>query len=423
MMTASFDPRLTGEPGQATATHDGRAAPCEATIHGSLADIDEASWNSLFPGDVEGYELYRALEDVPPPGFTLGAIAASAGQRLVAAAPMFQTAYRLDTPFQGRAHRIADWIDARVPGLTRINVVGIGSPMSDNCSIGLAPDLSLAERRQAARSLVDRLMQTAAERRAAIVAVKSLADGDHDFHQVLTAAGFERVTSVPVVTLALPYVSLEHYLAALPAKTGRYLERKRRAAGQIRIEYRDDTAGIEEALNRLLASTLAQSGVEYGEFGEVHPSYFSALMRGLGPRARLMLCWKDDELLSFQVYLVGEKRIIANKIGMKYPEAREYNLYFVNFLAMIEDAIQRGIPEIEMGATAYTAKLLFGGRIDRRWLYFRFRNGLFNRLAAPLAPLFDFERNDPELKRIAAAAAVERTGKSPSGADPRRTLR
>ena len=148
--------------------------------------------------------------------------------------------------------------------------------------------------------------------------------------------------------------------------------------------------------------TLGQSSVDYGEFDKLHPEYFSRILGGLGPeRARLMLCWKGDTLLSFQLFLVGEKRIIAMKIGMQYPEARTYNLYFVNWLKMIEFATERGIPEIEMGATTYATKLMLGGTLDTRWIYFRMRWPGIATMTRPLHRFFDFEANDPELQRLA----------------------
>jgi len=40
--------------------------------------------------------------------------------------------------------------------------------------------------------------------------------------------------------------------------------------------------------------------------------------------------------------------------------------------------------------------------LERRWLHFRFRGGLWNRVFDPVARLFDFERNDPELRKLDA---------------------
>jgi hypothetical protein len=120
----------------------------------------------------------------------------------------------------------------------------------------------------------------------------------------------------------------------------------------------------------------------------------------MGDKAQLMLCWQGEELLSFQLFLVGRDRVLAKQIGMQYPQGRELNLYFVNWLKLIEFAIEHRIPSVEMGATTYATKLLFGGYLERRWLHFRFRGGIWNQVLNPVAPLFDFEKNDPELKKL-----------------------
>ena len=126
-----------------------------ARYHASLDEVAPDAWDALFPGSPEDWAFYRAVEDSPPEGFRLGALTiAGADGGLLAAAPMFQIDYRLDTPFQGRMRRIADWVDRRRPGLTSLGVVGLGSPLSDSCSLGLAPSLDAAGRERALAALL-----------------------------------------------------------------------------------------------------------------------------------------------------------------------------------------------------------------------------------------------------------------------------
>lgn len=375
-------------------------------FHTSIGLVDRTQWSALFPGTAEGYDMYRAFEAALPPDVSHGALTVKDVDRLVVAAPVFGIAYRVDTPFQGRLRQATDWLFQRVPRLLRFGVVGIGSPFSDNCNVGFAADLDTTGRRRRFSDLLVGLMAEAKRVRATILTVKSLGPEAVEFHDLLASAGYARMTSVPVVMLPLPYASLDHYFADLPRSTSAYLKRKLRGAEGIRIEYRDSTMGLDAKLNELYAATLAQSSVDYADFEKLHPDWFREVKDRLGERAQLMLCWRGAELLSFQLVLVGEKRLILCKLGMKYPEAREHNLYFVNFLKMIEYAIERGIPEIEMGATAYAAKLLFGGHLERRWIHFRCRNPILNRLAQSCAPLFDYERSDPELKVLRAKRPI-----------------
>src|SRR5262249_43413106 len=152
----------------------------------------------------------------------------------------------------------------------------------------------------------------------------------------------------------------------------------------------------------LFENTRNQSKGHYGAFEMLHPDYFSKVLEMLGHKVKVMLCWRGEELLSFELFLVGRDCIAARDIGMKYPEARQFNLYFINWIKMIEFALENRITRIDMGATTYSTKLLLGGHLERRWLYFRFSGRLTNFLSRPLGPMFDFEKNDPELQKLDA---------------------
>jgi len=370
----------------------------------SIASIPRTAWERMLPGEPESWAFYAAVEGVPPQGFKLGAIAAFAGDTIVAAAPLFRVAYRIDTPLQGRLRQLGDWVHARWPRLVSIPVIGIGSPMSDNCALGFAPELSDADCARAFDGLLAHLAQLAKADKSALLAIKSLDGSAEVLDQTLSRHGYKCVTSVPLAMLELPYHSLDHYLDALPEKTSSYFRRKMRSANKVRIEYRSSITGLEARIAELFDNTLKQSKVDYGDFEKLDPEYFTKVVHNMGDKVQLMLCWRGDELLSFQLFLVGRDRVLAKQIGMQYPQGRELNLYFVNWLKLIEFAIEHRIPSVEMGATTYATKLLFGGYLERRWLHFRFRGSLWNHLLNPVAPLFDFERNDPELKKLDTAA-------------------
>lgn len=358
--------------------------------------------DALVPDEAESWDYYRAVEPVAPAGFQLGAIAATIADRTIALAPLFSTRYRLDTPLQGPLRRVADWLHARSPNITSLSVIGLGSPMSDNLSMGFAPELTRGARVQIFDGLMHCLRVHAANERAQMIAIKSIGHLAQEMEAPLRNHGFNCVTSVPLAMLELPFTSLDDYLSSLRPKTASYLRRKYRTSKLLRMEYRQDINGIEGDIYSLFKSTLANSGVSYGDFQELHPAYFRHFLNGVPSTARMMLCWHKNELVSFQTCLLNKNKIIAKQIGMKYPAARELNLYFVNWLELIRYAISKGIPQIEMGATTYTTKLLFGAYLERRALYYRFRRDISNTLFRPLAPFFDFESNDPELRKLDA---------------------
>jgi Acetyltransferase (GNAT) domain len=375
---------------------------CCATLHSSIEAIPQEVWDGMLPGDPESYEFYRAVEPAPPPGFRLGAISVRQGDRILAVAPTFEVDYRLDTPLQGGLRRITNWIHGRVPGLMSLSVIGIGSPMSDNCTVGFLRSLDPGERASMFATMLDRLKQEARARRISLLAVKGLGRFACEFAQTLGEHGYLRATTVPLAMLPMKFTTFDAWLDSLPKKERIYFRKKLKSAADVRIEYRTSIKGLESQIVALLDATLAQSKVDYGDFDKVHAGYFSNVVDRVGKGMQMMLCWKGDELISFQLSLIGRDRIINNKLGMKYPEARECNLFFLNWLMLVRYAIENGVSVIEMGATTYATKLLFGGYLERRWLYFRCRWGLATAVMRPFLRYADFERNDPELMKLNA---------------------
>lgn len=386
-------------PGVSPAT--GSAASYVGRAHASVGQIPRETWDSLLPGEAESWDYYRAIEEIPPSdAFRLGAIAVYDGARVVAVAPLMEVTYRLDTPLHGTLRRVTDMIHARAPSLVSVPVVALGSPMTDTLRIGFDPGLDGPQRLAAATAMLAGLEAEARRLNAAVVALKGLDGQAAELHPAMAARSYSRVTSVPLVMVDLPPGSLETYLAGLPAKTRSYLKRKARTMPQVVFEEPVSVVDIEPELHELLGQSLERSQIDHGEFERLAPDYFSRVKSGLGDNALVTLCRHEGRLIGFQLSLLGANRIVTKQIGISHPVGRDLNLYFLNWLRLVEAATARGITSIELGATAYATKLMLGGRLERRWLYYRFRSSVLNTMLKPAGSLFDFERNDPELRQL-----------------------
>jgi hypothetical protein len=170
-----------------------------ACILPSIEQIPRAACERMLPGENEDWDFYRTAEKTPPSGFSLAAIAVFDGNEVVAAAPVFRINYRLDTPFQGRARRVGDWIYNRWPRLVSRSMIGIGSPMSDSSTIGFAPELSPRQRQDIFAELLTSLHAEARAQDCAVLAVKSLGRQSDFLHTPLIEQGYHRVTNLPIV--------------------------------------------------------------------------------------------------------------------------------------------------------------------------------------------------------------------------------
>jgi len=338
--------------------------------------VERDAWERLFPGEVEGYDYYRACESAPPPAFTLGAVTVRRDGRLIAAAPTFRLVYRLDTPLQGRLRGLGEWLHRMLPRLVAMPILGLGSPLGDRCHLGFDPELSADERRAAFAAMLAGLDQEAARHHARVIAVKDLAAREAEpLADVVRPLGFTRISSLPVATLELPFADETAYLASLSAATRKDI--------------------------RLYDETRGQSGVDYGDFEALHPGYFPAVSQALGDRAQWMLYWLGDRLLGFNLLLVERDRVIDKFIGMRYPLAREHNLYAVSWMANVRFCLERGVRRLQTGQTAYASKVRFGSGLEPMVVLARHRIGAINLLFKTFGPRIAFDKLDPELKELA----------------------
>jgi predicted N-acyltransferase len=175
---------------------------------------------------------------------------------------------------------------------------------------------------------------------------------------------------------------------------------------------RTSIAGIESEILSLYDETRSQSGVDYGDFEKLSPDYFRGVMQSLGDRAVLMLYWRGEELLGFNLLFVEKQRVIDKFIGMHYPQAREHNLYVLSWMTNVRFCLERGIRCLQTGQTAYASKVRFGSRLEKSWLYYKHRGRAMNSLFRTFGPLVPPDKADPDLAALAKKAPrARKTGR------------
>lgn len=377
-------------------------APRWRTVHvASISQIAADDWNRLFPDAAENWGYFRACEAAHSQHFTLSAIAIYDGQRLIAAAPLFRLDYRLDTTLPAGFKRFGDWLARIAPRLVKMPVLGLGSPMTEECPIGIDAGLDAPTRERAFAALIDGMHAHAKAQRIKILALKDVTDTDAQWAGApLQSAGFARMASLPVAVLPLPHESIEGYLKTIPSRARSDMRRKFKSAEGIAVEWRDNIDDVHDEIIALYRATRANRKASYEAFDEVPEDYFRQVMRHANGNARVMLCRVGGVLASFNLCLVEKDKVIGKFIGMNYELARQNNLYFVNWLKVMEYCIENKIPALQTGQTTYTVKARLGCKLKRSWIYFKHRGlvmGLLFRLAGPHLSL---EAADPDLRAL-----------------------
>ena len=375
----------------------------EARIVCGVSAIAQAEWTLCYPAEAESWAYYYACERETVPGVALAAVEVRDRLGLVAAAPLFQLAYRIDTPLQGALRKLADSIARRLPSLAEWRLLGVGSPYADRCHIALRPGLSEEDRTAALRALIAAVEREAEARKAALVVYKDLAGIEcAHIEAVLGQGRYTRIRSLPVAVVDLDKPDMQAYMANLSSATRKDVRRKLKAAGSVRIERRSRIDDVASAIDQLYEETRQHSTVRYGDFEALPANYFRSVADAVGERAQFCLYWVGEELAAFNLLLLAEDGMIDKFLGMRYPLAQEHNLYVVSWIENVRFCLETKRRWLQSGQTAYRAKLRMGSRLTPSAIFARHRNPVINRLVRMAAPIAAFDRWDPDLRHLAA---------------------
>ena len=367
----------------------------DVVIASSIDAFARDEWNRLFPHELEDWSYYRAVERAGLTDFDYLYFALRENGVLRAVVPAFLTDYRLDTTLQGGLRKITDAISRVFPRLLRLRLLSLGSPVSEVCHLGFAPDCNRAEQTRLLAKILAKVEQEAQARRIGMVAIKDAGEGQDDlWAEACAVAGLRRQPGLPTASLDLPYKTLDDYLAALSSGTRKDMRRKLKNAAALRIEWRDNIDDIRDDVLRLYRATFDHAEFQ---FEELTPAYFQNVLSELGDRASCVTYWLDQQLIAFNLVLHDERRLLDKFFGMDYALARKYSLYYVSWMENVRYCLAQDIPVYQSGQGLHHEKLRLGSRLAANWLWYRHRNRLLDRIFAVVERLFRLDRLDTDL--------------------------
>lgn len=373
--------------------------------HASIAEIEPTGWDRLFPGRSENWAYFRACEQAGSQQFEFSALAAYSGSQLIAATPVFKLEFRIDMALGDRMRKFSDRIMAIAPGLVKLPIIGMGHPMTEECPIGFAPDLPLAEKAKALTDMLRCLEDIAAKAGIKIVILKDVTHGDvATFRDELERACFGMLESLPIAQMNVPFASIDEYIQSLPSKRRTQIRKKMRQAGAIDVSFVDTIAGIEAKIKSLYEETRARRARSYDGFDEVPDDYFSKVTAAGAGNVKVMLSHIDGDLVGFMFLLVETDRVIFKFVGMRYPLALERSLYFHQWLSLVDFCIRNQISVLQAGQTNYITKVRMGCELRRSWVFFKYTGRILGPGVKAIGSKLSLASQEPDLIELGVNA-------------------
>ena len=357
-------PSAPSDPG----TGEARKDRLEIRLHERIDQVPRLAWDALSGDPTEGHAYLRAVERAGIPGFASFYVTVWREERLLAAAPGFVTDYALETTLAGPMADMIRRLRLWWPRLLLCRLAGLGSPVTEAGSPGMASDVSPEVRLRLIGALAEGLARQAQIAGARLTAVKDLPASDRTTLAGLHRAGLRAMPSLPCAIIALEDLPDEAaYLARLTRSTRRDLRRKMRGAETVVIDRVTDLTPLRDEIDALYAETRSRAKLA---FEVLDHRYFEAVLAELGDRAALFTYRLEGRMIGFNL-LVRNRDQLVDKYFCASAQARKANLYFISWLHNLNHARSLGVRQLVVGQGGYGPKLRLGCQLSPTLILFR----------------------------------------------------
>ena len=369
-------------------------------------------WTRCIPPPYEGLWWYRAFEAAKlDDQFAFYYAAIARGGEIVGIAPAFKMDLALEIVLPDAIAPFAIWLGRNVPSLRYQRTLFVGSPCSEEGTIGLIPGVALDEVLPALNAAVE---TRAAELKAHMIVWKDVPEpAVAALEKIARKAKLFKVPSFPGTEIHNLAPNFEGYLKALTSPR-RYRLKKKLKASRAEIDV------VATTIQHPSAAELAEMWPLFWQtyerattrFEKLNPAFFESLAAA-GTTYFVMLRRRSDAKLVAFMLCYFEAGCATNKfIGIDYGLGDKTFLYFRLFEEFVLWANTLRATILRSGQTGYHAKLDLGHKLIPLANFARNRNGLLNLIYAAVGRTITWSTLDPDLK----AHVDARTRKGDSGA-------
>ncbi|HEX8948381.1 MAG TPA: GNAT family N-acetyltransferase, partial [Dissulfurispiraceae bacterium] len=285
-------------------------------------------WKKCFPAPLEGFWWYATLDQCEiNDQFSFSyAVLLRAGTR-IGIAPTFLMDMPLDIVAPMPVSSVCNILSRVHPRFKYQRTLFVGSPCSDEGTVGLVPGESLSD----VTPVLQRELDTRARRlKASMVVWKDLpAYAASEIGPLLTGCGLFSLTSYPGTRMEIRGKGFEDYLRSLGSNQRHQLKkklRKSRVMGELEesvVQHPDD-ALLDEIFS-LFLQTYERSKTK---FERLTPAFFKRISSWPVSHFILLRDASNGNPVAFMLCFLSGKRAINKFIGIDYSYQGEWFLYF-----------------------------------------------------------------------------------------------
>lgn len=276
------------------------------------------------------------------------------------------------------------------PGFLKLKMLECGTPIT----IVSPPYVKTAS--LSSREMVDRmaevLLRTARHEGHLLIVARDFEEEDRILLNEFARHGFHWIESLPNTYFTVRWADPQAYLQAMRSyyRSKLLKHRRRNVEAGVRHELVDDFADHAEML-------CTQWMVVYTHAKEFQrevltPAFYRELSQRMGPMSKVLLFYRDSELLGHALLLLDGELLRWLYVGRETPD--NDGLYLYVAATVVETAIELGAKRLEMGLTTYSIKQDLGAevvpigmalRATREWMnpFVGWGYGLLNSVPKP----------------------------------------
>ena len=371
--------------------------PVEIEFANRASDIDEGVWGRCFPPPLEGRFWYQTLEESRlEDQFTFRYALIRSGGQTLGIAPCFLHDVPISLVAPAPVALVLRGLSRVFPRVARQRTLFIGSPCSDEGTVGLAQGVTLAE---VMAGLGAALRSEARRLHAPMIVFKDFPAADLPALSGLgRTAAFFPTASYPGTLVSLPGPDKEAYYRSLTHNQRHNLLKKLRRSRQCQAV---ETSVVGCPSDRELSEIFELFSQTYEKgrtkFERLDLRFFESIRARDEASFILQRDPSGGALIAFMLVFRLGKRVINKFIGLDYRRPAVCYPYFRLFDAALDFAYGCGASELQSGQTGYRAKLDLGHRLEPLFNVFRHENPVTNALFRAIGSRVTWKSLDGDL--------------------------